>query len=48
VKTVGNIPGGAYIPQIMGLTNPTAKKDIFGNRSPDRFGTGVGVASTVF
>lgn len=47
-ETVGNIPGGAYIPQIMGLTNPNAKQAFFGNRSPDRFGTGLGVASTVF
>jgi hypothetical protein len=30
------------------LKSPTAKKALFGNRSPDRFGTGLGVASTVF
>jgi hypothetical protein len=47
-ETVGNIPGGNYIPQVMGLINQNQKEAIFGNRSPDRFGTGLGVASTVF
>jgi hypothetical protein len=47
-ETVGNIPGGNYIPQLLGLANDKAKQSLFGDRSPDRFGTGVGVGSTVF
>jgi hypothetical protein len=47
-ETVGNIPGGNYIPQIVGLKSQQAKQALFGNRSPDRFGTGIGVASTIF
>jgi hypothetical protein len=47
-ETVGNIPGGNYIPQLLGMASPTTKQAFFGNRSPDRFGTGLGVASTVF
>jgi hypothetical protein len=48
-EIVGNIPGGAYIPQIAGASKvPNLKKTLFGNNSPDRFGTGVGVTSTLF
>jgi hypothetical protein len=47
-ETLGNIPGGNYIPQIMGMVNDKQKEAIFGDRSPDRFGTGLGVASTIF
>jgi hypothetical protein len=47
-ETVGNIPGGNYIPQLLGLKSQATKQALFGNRSPDRFGTGIGVASTVF
>lgn len=47
-EIAGNIPGGSYIPQLLGGINPAAKKAIFGNNSPDRFGTGVGVTGTAF
>lgn len=47
-ETVGNIPGGNYIPQLLGLKSQATKQALFGNRSPDRFGTGIGVASTIF
>jgi hypothetical protein len=47
-ETVGNIPGGNYVPQIAGLINQQQKEAVFGDRSPDRFGTGLGAASTVF
>ncbi|MDP4147620.1 MAG: hypothetical protein Q8936_24655, partial [Bacillota bacterium] len=47
-ETVGNIPGGNYIPQAMGLINQQQKESVFGDRSPDRFGTGLGAASTIF
>ncbi|MDP4086802.1 MAG: hypothetical protein Q8934_19740 [Bacillota bacterium] len=47
-ETIGNIPGGNYLPQVMGLVNDKQKQAIFGDRSPDRFGTGLGVASTIF
>lgn len=47
-ETVGNIPGGNYLPQLLGVTSPKTKQALFGDRAPDRFGTGVGVASTMF
>jgi hypothetical protein len=47
-ETVGNIPGGNYLPSALGLYNQQAKEKVFGDRSPDRFGTGIGVASTLF